>query len=215
DLLALDPGERPDGAEILQRLGAGGRRLSADTSAEGSSSTWVRELPCVGRERELARIAAMFEQTRAKQPRQMLVIGESGMGKSALVGESLGRFSAQVATRPWILRGRGYEHEQVRFKAFDALVDQLSGELAERFGQTELRELLPRHAWLLVRAFPVLQRVKAFAELGVRHGSWQHRGALQRQMFEAFRELFARLAERSHLVVVVEDLQWADLGSWS
>ncbi|MFO7566679.1 MAG: AAA family ATPase [Enhygromyxa sp.] len=215
DLLALDPEDRPDGAEILERLGAGGRRQGPDASMEGSSSTWVRELPCIGREAQLARIAAMFEQTRAKQPRQTLVIGESGMGKSALVRESLRRFSAQVATRPWILRGRCYEHEQVPFKGFDALVDQLSVELPERVAHAELRELLPRHAWLLCRAFPVLQRVKAFAELGVRHGSWQHRGALQRKMFEAFRELFARLAERSHLVVVVEDLQWADLGSWS
>jgi serine/threonine protein kinase len=212
DLLAVDPADRPDGAEIFNRLGAGGR---SESSAEGSSSTWLRELPCVGREPELARIAAMFEQTRAKQPRQLLVLGESGMGKSALVREALGRFSAQLATRPWILRGRCYEHEQVRFKAFDALIDQLTLELPERFAHAELRELLPRHAWLLCRAFPVLQRIKAFAELGVRHGSWQHRGALQRQMFEAFRELFARLAERSHLVVVVEDLQWADLGSWS
>ncbi|HVH97802.1 MAG TPA: AAA family ATPase, partial [Enhygromyxa sp.] len=217
DLLALDPADRPDGAEIFERLGAGGRRLSAESSAslEGSSSTWVRELPCVGREPQLARIAAMFEQTRAKQPRQLLVVGESGMGKSALVREALGRFSAQLATRPWILRGRCYEHEQVRFKAFDALVDQLTLELPERFAHAELRELLPRHAWLLCRAFPVLQRIKAFAELGVRHGSWQHRGALQRQMFEAFRELFARLAERSHLVITLEDLQWADVGSWS
>jgi eukaryotic-like serine/threonine-protein kinase len=219
DLLSRDPADRPDGAEILTRLGAGGRRLgpdaSMDGSSSGSSSTWIRELPCIGRDQQLARIAAMFEQTRAKQPRQTLVIGESGMGKSALVREALRRFTAQVATRPWILRGRCYEHEQVPFKAFDALVDQLSVELPERFAHAELRELLPRHAWLLCRAFPVLQRVKAFAELGVRHGSWQHRGALQRRMFEAFRELFARLAERSHLVVVVEDLQWSDASSWS
>lgn len=217
DLLAVDPNDRPDGAEIFERLGAGGRRSgSAEASAsfEGSSSTWVRELPCVGREPQLARIAAMFEQTRAKQPRQVLVIGESGMGKSALVREALARFSRQPATRPWILRGRCYEHERVRFKAFDALVDQLTLELPERLARAELRELLPRHAWLLCRAFPVLQRVEAFAELGVRHGSWPHRGALQRQMFEAFRQLFARLAQRNHLVVVVEDLQWADVGSW-
>jgi eukaryotic-like serine/threonine-protein kinase len=215
DLLARDPHDRPNGAEILARLGAGRGAARPDGSSSAASSSWIRELPCVGREAELAKLAAMFEQTRAKQARQVLVLGESGMGKSALVREALARFSAQLATRPWVLRGRCNEHEQVRFKAFDALVDQLALELPERVAHAELRELLPRHAWLLCRAFPVLQRIEAFAEMGVRHGSWQHRGALQRQMFEAFRELFSRLAERSHLVVVIEDLQWADAGSWS
>jgi eukaryotic-like serine/threonine-protein kinase len=214
ELLRVDPTARPRGEVILQWLGAGPKAWGTvrDDPPEFSG---VRELPCVGREVELARLAQVFEATRQKRARQLLILGESGIGKSAVVREAVARFSGQVNMRPWVLRGRCHEHEQVRFKAFDALVDQLSIELPERFGLAEIRELLPRQAWLLCRAFPVLQRVHAFAEMGVRHGTWQHRGALQRQMFAAFRELFSRLAERSHLVMVVEDLQWADPGSWS
>jgi serine/threonine protein kinase/tetratricopeptide (TPR) repeat protein len=214
ELLRVDPEARPSGETILQWLGAGPKAWGGirDDAAELSG---VRELPCIGRENELETLAQVFEATRTKQARQILILGESGIGKSALVREAVSRFSAQVNMRPWVLRGRCHEHEQVRFKAFDTLVDQLSIELPERFGLAEIRELLPRQAWLLCRAFPVLQRVHAFAEMGVRHGTWQHRGALQRQMFAAFRELFARLAERSHLVIIVEDLQWADPGSWA
>jgi serine/threonine protein kinase len=214
ELLRVDPAARPRGDVILQWLGAGPKAWGTvrDDPPEFSG---VRELPCVGREGELARLAQVFEATRTKRARQILILGESGIGKTAVVREAVARFAGQLNMRPWVLRGRCHEHEQVRFKAFDALVDQLSIELPERFGLAEIRELLPRQAWLLCRAFPVLQRVHAFAEMGVRHGTWQHRGALQRQMFAAFRELFSRLAERSHLVMVVEDLQWADPGSWS
>ncbi|PRP98122.1 serine/threonine-protein kinase [Enhygromyxa salina] len=214
ELLAVDPSARPTGETILQWLGAGPKAWGG-VRDEGPDVSGVRELPCVGREFELAELSRAVAATRTKQARQILILGESGIGKSALVREAISRSAAQVNMRPWILRGRCHEHEQVRFKAFDTLVDQLSIELPERFGLVEIRELLPRQAWLLCRAFPVLQRVRAFAEMGVRHGSWQHRGALQRQMFAAFRELFARLAERSHLVLVIEDLQWADPGSWS
>jgi serine/threonine protein kinase len=214
ELLHVDPNARPRGEAILQWLGAGPKAWGTvrDDPPEFSG---VREMPCVGREIELNRLAQVFEATRTKRARQLLILGESGIGKSAVVREAVSRFTGQVNMRPWVLRGRCHEHEQVRFKAFDALVDQLSIELPERFGLAEIRELLPRQAWLLCRAFPVLQRVHAFAEMGVRHGTWQHRGALQRQMFAAFRELFSRLAERCHLVMVIEDLQWADAGSWS
>jgi len=72
--------------------------------------------------------------------------------------------------------------------------------------------LLPRHASLLAQTFPVLRSAGAFARAPF------HAPALDAQQqrirfFGALRELFQRLADRRALLLVIDDLQWADADS--
>ena len=59
-----------------------------------------------------------------------VVMGDSGVGKSALVREVIARLEA-ASSEALILTGRCYERELVPYKAFDGIVDALSHFLAD------------------------------------------------------------------------------------
>src|SRR5206468_11447711 len=61
-----------------------------------------------------------------------------------------------------VLTGRCYERESVPYKALDGLIDSLTGLLA-RVPALDIAPLIPRRAYLLAQAFPVLRKVPAFA----------------------------------------------------
>ncbi len=61
-----------------------------------------------------------------------------------------------------VLAGRCHERENVPFKAFDSLVDELS-RLLRRTGRDETATLLPREVFALARLFPVLDRLQLVA----------------------------------------------------
>jgi hypothetical protein len=98
----------------------------------------------------------------------------------------------------------------VPFKACDAIVDELSRHLAE-LPLAEAASLVPRHGALLAQVFPVLLRVDAFARpASVANLDPQE---LRARVFGALRELLAGLARRALVVLVIDDLQWADADS--
>ena len=72
--------------------------------------------------------------------------------------------------------------------------------------------MLPARAGLLAEVFPVLRRVEAVAS-APRPASDGDPQQLRRQLFTALRELLARVASKRALVVVIDDLQWADADS--
>ncbi len=139
----------------------------------------------------------------------MFVLGESGMGKSALVK----RFLDQVEVEhpeALILAGRCYERESVPFKAFDDVVDALAGHLMRRAPE-ELDALLPDDAGALARVFPVLRRVASLARAPiVRIPDLQE---LRLRAFTALRALLGTLARARAVVLHVDDFQWADADS--
>jgi eukaryotic-like serine/threonine-protein kinase len=208
ELLRADPAVRPGAAQVLPRLGVdpSGRlpiRLAASAKA-GSGF--------VGREPELLALLDAFEATRRGHATAVLVRGESGVGKSALVRE----FTAQLEREGMgavVLAGRCYEREAVPYKAFDGVVDALARYLGAR-EDADAAFLLPRGAALLGEVFPVLRQVKAVARAPRTFVETQvEPQALRVRLFAALRELFGRLADQRPLVVVVDDLQWADADS--
>src|SRR6185369_15413925 len=94
----------------------------------------------------------------------LLVHGESGVGKSALVRRFTDGIQAGAAgpREPLVLAGRCYERESVPYKAFDGVVDALSRHLS-KLGRAAAG-LLPRNAGLLAQVFPVMRRVEAVAQ---------------------------------------------------
>jgi serine/threonine protein kinase len=203
ELLRRDPGRRPDGAEILLRLG--GQLAHAEPSARSDSRR-----PFVGRQRHLSRLLEAFREAERGEAVTVALHGESGVGKTALVRRFLDTLRASQPVV--ILAGRCYERESVPYKALDSLMDGLSNHL-RRLPQAKAEALLPRDVLALARLFPVLRRVEAVAGARRRVLEILDVHELRRRAFGAFRELAARLAEESPIVLFIDDLHWGDVDS--
>jgi hypothetical protein len=204
DLLRIDPKARPAGPEVLRRLAAGSDRahvVSATTTARGAF---------VGRTAELDWLSAAFEEARASGATVAVrVLGESGVGKTALVRRFAGMASAQGAL---VLAGRCYERELVPFKAVDGVVDALSLHLA-RLPIDAAAALAPPAAGLLPQLFPVLGRIEPIASGGAAGRASLEPREMRARSFAALRELFVNVARSQPLLVAIDDLQWADADS--
>ena len=201
-LLAIDPAARLAGVAALAKLNPDVATLSPPAGP--------KSLPVfVGRHRELASLADAFAATRKGAEAIMLIEGESGIGKSALVSHFLEELHQRdPAVR--VLAGRCYERETVPYKGIDGVIDALA-RILRKLPEVELTAVLPRRAGLLLYAFPVLGKVAALRALPPDEVA--DRIELRVRAFTALRELFGRLAERGPLVVWIDDLQWADADS--
>ncbi|MBO6939247.1 MAG: protein kinase [Deltaproteobacteria bacterium] len=197
-LLEVQPKQRPDAAHVAR--GLGGRAPRMKTPKHQAFSV-------VGRDEELQALHQAFDETtRHAEPRLVLLEGESGMGKSALVETFLDAVAGQRDAL--LLPGRCYEQDFVPYKAMDALVDELSDHLG-RIAGPQLRALLPPHAAELARLFPVFAAVLQSAEVS----SAELLGdpvAARRRGFRALRELLFRLGRDRPIVAFVDDVQWGD-----
>ncbi|MEO9175966.1 MAG: AAA family ATPase, partial [Gaiellales bacterium] len=201
DLLRRRPEDRPDGDEVLKRLGSaptGGARL-------GSQSR-----PFVGRTGQLGLLREAYGVLGEGKAVAAFVHGRSGVGKSACVQ----KFLDELADRgeAVVLSGRCYEQESVAYKALDTLIDALSRYL-RRLGRHEADALMPRDVGALARVFPVLRRVEAVADAPQRGVEIPDQQELRRRAFAALREMLVRIGDRRPLVLAIDDLQWGDLDS--
>jgi hypothetical protein len=204
-LLRLRPEERPDGRGVLACL-EGERVMPRDERAGA-----LKPVPFVGRHEELARLRAALETARAGRAALVLIEGESGIGKSALVRQFTDEVRG-VSPETVILKGRCYERESVAYKAFDGVLDELS-RLLLRLPAEEVVRLLPASTSApLAKAFPVLGRVRALAA-ATSDETVLDRQQLRSQLFAALRELFIRLGARHPLILAIDDLQWSDVDS--
>jgi serine/threonine protein kinase len=204
DLLQRDPARRPDGRQVLARLG---RTLEPEPAARLAMSG---ALPFVGRNTQLDLLRQAWKDVKHGQAQLILVPGPSGAGKSTLIQRFLSE--ASVTTDALILHGRCFEQESVPFKAVDALMDHLSHTL-KNMPTDEAAALLPPGITALSQMFPVLKRAPAVATAGLMSGPTLQGLDLRRQGFAALRELLFRLSKRSPLALWVDDLQWGDLDS--
>jgi serine/threonine protein kinase/predicted ATPase len=197
ELLRRDPKTRVTGPEIVAQLGG---RPSERPSAEPPASVFV------GRSHQLQALWSAFD--RSVEATQVVhVRGASGAGKSAL----LSQFAAELNARPdtQVLTGRCYEQEFIPFKAVDSLMDSLTRHLMQ-WPPEDLAKLSTPDAVLLARLFPVLGRV--FTQDGALPDAGDLQSIRQRA-FVAVRELLRVLAQRTRLVLFIDDLQWGDVDS--
>ncbi len=208
ELLAPDPAARPTGAEVLKRLEQGTSALSRAPVLPASLRAGAQR-PFVGRDAELQALTAAFLQTRAGRAVSVVLEGESGIGKSALAR----RFARAVpAFYSDVLRlsGRCHPRENLPYKAIDGIVDGISEHLAS-LSPSAASALLPSAIPLLARVFPVLQQaasVRGHSQSFDLEAVGMQEGRVL--LFAAVRELFARLAAACPLLLVIDDIQWAD-----
>jgi class 3 adenylate cyclase/tetratricopeptide (TPR) repeat protein len=165
--------------------------------------------PFVGRDSELGVLVDAFERTVREGTIQLVtVIGEPGVGKSRLLHEFRETIDAR-SDLVWWRQGRCLPYgEGITFWALSEIVKAHAGILesaSESDAVTKLRaavkSLVPDPAtaeWVRARLAPL-------AGVGAAEPM-----ADQAELFSAWSRFFEALAARNPLVMVVEDLHWAD-----
>jgi DNA-binding SARP family transcriptional activator len=151
------------------------------------------ETPLIGRDTELDTLRNAFAESQWGRGGVIAIIGEAGVGKSRLVAE-LARTAAEQDAR--VLLGRCYESEQML--PFGPWVDAL------RAGQVVPEDpalLALEPAWLaeLARLFPEI------VAAGLPAPSDD-----ARRLFESVVQVVRSVAARQPVLLVLEDVHWAD-----
>jgi len=210
ELLARKPEQRPGGAAVMERLGAS---LPAAPAHLAPARRLRTSRLLIGRKAELAALGRAFERALLGQAVVVFIHGESGMGKNYLLRRFLRRLRREEPGTV-VLAGRCAEEAAVPYKALDGLMADL-GACLDRMPPPKAAALLPRDIHCLARVFPVLRRMALLAEGGRAAPAAPDPQELRRRAFGALRELLLRLGTRCPLVLVIEDLQWADTDSAS
>jgi DNA-binding CsgD family transcriptional regulator/energy-coupling factor transporter ATP-binding protein EcfA2 len=136
----------------------------------------------VGRSGELERVSRLIAEA-SQHGGALMIFGEPGVGKSALLNVAAGIFSAQKGQ---VLTAAGLEHEaEIAFSALSLLLHPVHAYLAELDG--------PHHQCLSV-------------VLGLTDGPAPTRLVVANSVLALLR----LMANRSPLLLIVDDLQWVD-----
>jgi DNA-binding CsgD family transcriptional regulator len=143
----------------------------------------------VGRDAELARLRGLLQDAAAGRTVTGLVSGDAGIGKSRLVAEAM-----QIAERD----------------GFTVLCGQCAeiGDSVPYLPFADAFRTAPPHIEKAVKARPVLSRLLPDGDGQAHEADWA--GLARQQMFGAALSLLSELAADSPVLLVIEDLHWAD-----
>jgi tetratricopeptide (TPR) repeat protein len=192
-LLRRDPARRPADRELRARVGLGAGAPAGDT-------------PLFGRVDELATLRRALDDV-ARGAVVLTVEGASGVGKSALARAFTSAVESEMGAI--VLWSRCLERDAVRFKAIDGLVDALARRLTAQPALGAVVTAVPDVA-LLAEVFPVLAPWVPVATAGP---AVLDPGERRRRVFAALRAALIAVARERRVVVIVDDLQWADQDS--
>jgi DNA-binding SARP family transcriptional activator len=169
-------------------------------------------VPLVGRDRELGLLLESFRETRAHgRPRLVSLVGPPGIGKSRLVAE-LGRALDGERDLITLRQGRTLPYGQgITFSALREVVKAEAG-ILETDGSGTANEKLARVVAHALADDPAsAARVAAHLRVLVGTGGHEPAGAGRgEEAFAAWRRFLRGLATRRPLVLVLEDLHWAE-----
>ncbi|MEP7224391.1 MAG: AAA family ATPase [Actinomycetota bacterium] len=168
--------------------------------------------PLLGRERELELLVGTLERVQEERsPQLVTLVGAPGIGKSRLIYELFQAIERGTVLVFW-RQGRSLPYgDGVSFWALAEMVKAQAGiredDTSEKAGERlhlAVRELVPES-----EADWVESHLRPLAGLG---GTEAGPGDRRDEAFAAWRRFFEAMAEHRPLVLIFEDLQWADEG---
>jgi class 3 adenylate cyclase/tetratricopeptide (TPR) repeat protein len=186
------------------------RALRVVAEVGGRNRAETLEAPFVGRDDEFRLIKDLFHATaRDRRIRLVSVSGQGGIGKSRLAWEFLKYIDGLVDVVYWH-HGRSPSYGSgITFWALGEMVRERAG-LVEGEDDATTRQRITETVATWARDEEERRRIEValLALLGV--GEAPPGG--QDQLFGAWRTFFECVAEKAPVVMVFEDLQWADTG---
>ncbi|HEY2640458.1 MAG TPA: adenylate/guanylate cyclase domain-containing protein [Streptosporangiaceae bacterium] len=166
--------------------------------AERATSTRPADLPVVGRAREIAALDAEFRRSVAgSECRLVTLLGEAGLGKSRLIEE----FVRSIADEAVVLQSRCLSYgDGITYWPLAEVFRQAAGIVPED-GDEDARAKLASH--LGERLAEATSRIESVMGL-----SEQQYG--KDELFWAVRAVLQELVRRRPLVVVFDDIHWAE-----
>jgi DNA-binding CsgD family transcriptional regulator len=163
----------------------------------------VRTEPFVGRTNELQQLSAALDRVRAGTRATLAVSGSAGIGKTRLLRE-LAQYAASRGMQ--VIWGRAYETGADAAPPYWPWVQALR-ELVSLLPDRDLRNLISGDRSELVRLLPGLQsRLGLDLPLGTDRAS-------QFRLRDEVSQFLDRAARPVPLIVILDDLQWADVAS--
>ena len=180
-------------------------RIKARTRGERPRLGLGLESKLVGRDEELAVLKQTMLRVESEgRPALVTVVGPAGVGKSRLVLE-LERFAEGLPQIVYWRRGRCLAYGNTSYSAFaDAIKAQCeifendAVEVASKKSDAAVRELFGDES--------VAPYIRPLV------GAGETRGMSREDLFDAWRRFLERMAARYPLVLVLDDIHWADDG---
>jgi DNA-binding SARP family transcriptional activator/tetratricopeptide (TPR) repeat protein len=175
-----------------------------EDEAVAAPAAFAPRTPYVGREVERVELVRLLDRALAGQGTLALIGGEPGVGKTR-IAEEAGADAAGKGFR--VLVGRCYEIEGA--PPYVPFVEILEQALAAAPSPEAFRVLLGDDAPEVAKLLPRLRRLFADIPPPLELPPEQERHYL----FNALRDVFARAAATRPLLLVLDDLHWADEGT--
>ncbi len=211
DLLAKDPEARPKGATaVRERLAAlAGASVSATATAAAAAREAANPLDrlasgvFVGRDAEVAKLRSGLDAALAGRGRILLLVGEPGIGKTR-TSEELVTYARMRGAQ--VLWGRCYEGEGA--PPYWPWVQVIRAYVHDCDPQTLASEMGPGAADIAAVVSEVRARLPGLAE-----PSRLEPDQARFRLFDGVASFLRSAARRQPLVLVLDDLHWADKAS--
>lgn len=175
---------------------------NAQQAAQATSE--IDDFPYVGRATEQKQLFQSYQLAREGHPQVIVIIGEAGIGKTSTAEMFLRRLALQQ-NPPDIIKGQAYDMGgRISYQS-------LTAGLRIRLDKENAPEDLLSDVWLseLTRLFPeLLDRYPDLPEPLAGDTEF-----VRGRLFEAITTFIQSLAEQLPIVLSLEDIQWADLGT--
>lgn len=221
-LMAKTPEERYQSAsglkhdllECLHRLQPDGSIEPFMIGQKDISPRFIIPQKLYGREREMETLLKSFDPVCLGKNQLMLVSGDPGIGKSALIFEI---HKSIVGKRGHFISGKYEQYKSdspynAIIQAFKGLLHQILSESEDtiRYWRDSFRQALGPNGGVITEIFPELTLITGEYPLPLPIGPEEARNRFN-LCFESFISVF--VSEKHPLVFFLDDLQWADFSS--